>query len=150
MERTLIILKPDALQRGLCGEILARFERRGFRIIALKSLRISEQLAREHYAEHEGKPFFAALVAYITAAPVIVLALEGPSAIAAARATVGATQPRDAAPGSIRGEFALAVGRNLVHASDGPDSAQRELRLFFQDDELLRWQRAGDEWIFED
>ncbi len=148
MERTLIILKPDAVQRGLVGDILARFERRGLRIVGMKWLQVSPALARAHYAEHEGKVFFADLVAYITASPVVVLAMEGSAAILAARATVGATNPRDAAPGSIRGDFALEVSRNLVHASDSAASAERELALFFTAEELISWPRANDTWIF--
>lgn len=148
MERTLIILKPDAVQRGLCGTILSRFEQRGFRIAGMKWLKVHEVLAHEHYAEHKGKPFFKELVAYITSAPVIVMALEGPSAIAAARATIGTTNPRDASPGSIRGDFALEVGRNLVHASDSLASAERELRLFFAADDLFDWDRVTDPWVF--
>ena len=148
MERTLIILKPDAVQRGLCGTLLMRFEQRGFRIVGMKWLQVPEELARAHYAEHAGKPFFEELVAYITASPVVVMALEGPSAIAAARATIGTTNPRDATPGSIRGDFALEVGRNLVHASDSMASAERELRLFFTADDLFDWDRVTDHWVF--
>lgn len=148
MERTLIILKPDAVQRGLCGTILSRFEQRGFRIVGMKWLQIPVDLARTHYAEHEGKPFFEDLVDYITSAPVVVMALEGPSAIVAARTTIGATNPRDATPGSVRGDFALEVGRNLVHASDSLASAERELRLFFTADDLFDWDRATDQWVF--
>jgi nucleoside-diphosphate kinase len=149
VERTLIILKPDAVQRGLIGEIIKRFEQRGLRLVGMKLAQVSEALARKHYAEHEGKPFFEGLVSYITAAPVVLIALEGVNAVAAARATIGATKPHEAAPGSIRGDFGLQVGRNLVHGSDSVESGQREVANFFQPQELLTWERATDAWIFE-
>ncbi|MBX5490170.1 MAG: nucleoside-diphosphate kinase [Chloroflexi bacterium] len=149
MERTLIIVKPDAVQRGLIGAVLSRLEARGLRLVALKLMQIDEALARRHYAEHEGKPFFAGLVDYITSSPVVVGVLEGPNAIEAVRATVGATNPVKAAPGTIRGDLALEIGRNLVHASDGPATAQREIALFFRDAELLSYERAIDRWVVE-
>jgi len=149
VERTLIILKPDAVQRGLIGEIIKRFEQRGLRLVGMKLTHISEALARKHYAEHEGKPFFDGLVSYITSAPVVLIVLEGVNAVAAARATIGATKPHEATPGSIRGDFGLQVGRNLVHGSDSVESGQREVANFFQPEELLTWGRATDVWIFE-
>jgi nucleoside-diphosphate kinase len=131
MERTLILVKPDAFARNLTGEIIARFERKGLRIAALKHMQVSEDLARQHYGEHEGKPFFGELVDFITSSPLVAMVLEGTDAIRAARQVIGATNPLEAAPGSIRGDFALEVGKNMVHGSDSPDSAQREAKLFF-------------------
>lgn len=150
MERTLIILKPDAVQRSLAGEIIARFERRGLKIVGLKLVQVGEDLARRHYAIHEGKPFYAGLITYITSGPVVVMAVEGPDAIAVVRATVGATRPVEATPGSIRADYGLAVGRNLVHASDGPETARSELALWFGDGELVDYGRVVDPWIVED
>jgi nucleoside-diphosphate kinase len=148
MERTFIILKPDAVQRGLVGEIIARFERRGLKIVAMKFLQVNDALARQHYAVHEQRPFFAGLIKYITSAPVVALVMEGTNAIAAVRATVGATKPAEAAPGTIRADFGLEIGRNLVHASDGPETAASEIALWFGLD-LVSWARANDPWIFE-
>ena len=150
MERTLILVKPDAVQRGLIGEVLGRLEARGLRIVGLRLMHVDEALARRHYAEHDGKPFFAGLVDYITSSPLVAAVLEGSDAIAAARQTMGATRPTEAAPGTIRGDLALEVGRNLVHGSDGPESAAREIALFFGDEPLPSWQRDTDPWIFED
>ena len=133
MQRTLILVKPDAFQRGLTGEILARFERKGLRIAAMRLLRMDADLAQRHYAEHEGKPFFGELVEFITSGPLVALVLEGHEAVVAARQVIGATNPLEAAPGSIRGDFALEVGQNMVHGSDAPESAQREVALFFPD-----------------
>ncbi|MCC7363372.1 MAG: nucleoside-diphosphate kinase [Dehalococcoidia bacterium] len=148
-ERTLILVKPDAMQRGLAGEVLQRFERKGLRIAGLKLIQIDEALAKRHYAEHDGKPFFAGLVEYISSSPVIAAVLEGTSAISVVRATIGATDPAQAAPGTIRGDFGLERGRNLVHASDGEASAAREIDLFFQPGEVQGWARDTDRWIFE-
>ena len=133
MDRTLILVKPDAFARGLTGEIVARFERKGLRIVALRHMTIDSALAERHYAEHEGKPFFGELVEFITSGPLVAMVLEGPSAVAAARQVIGATNPLEAAPGSIRGDFAVEVGQNLVHGSDSDDSARREAELFFPD-----------------
>ena len=149
MERTLVLAKPDAMQRGLAGEIVGRLERRGLRIVGLKLMRISRELAEKHYAEHAGKPFFPGLVDYITSGPVVAAVFEGTSAILAVRGLVGATNPAEAAPGSIRADFGLEKGRNLVHASDSPESGIRESELFFSADELLEWSRDTDRWIFE-
>ncbi|HEV2061984.1 MAG TPA: nucleoside-diphosphate kinase [Solirubrobacteraceae bacterium] len=131
MERTLILVKPDAFARNLTGEIIARFENKGLRIAALKHMQVSEDLAKRHYAEHEDKPFFGELVDFITSAPLVAMVLEGTDAIRAARQVIGATNPLEAAPGSIRGDFALEVGKNMVHGSDSPESAEREAKLFF-------------------
>ena len=149
MEHTLVIIKPDAVQRGLIGEIVTRFERRGLRIAALKLIHINESLARRHYAVHEGKPFYEPLIRYITSSPVVVLVLEGNDAIEIARRTMGATKPAEAAPGTIRADFSLEVGRNLVHGSDGPETAAFEVPLFFTEDEILSYERDTDRWIFE-
>lgn len=149
MERTLIIIKPDAIQRGLTGEILRRFEARGLRIVGMKFMPISRALAEKHYAIHKGKPFFEGLVNYITSAPVVAVALEGTNAIAAARKTIGATKPSEAEAGTIRGDLALEVGRNLVHASDSVENGKIEIANFFTDDELIDWTRSTDSWIFE-
>lgn len=148
MERTFLILKPDAVQRGLIGELLLRFERRGLKILALKFLQVSDEMARKHYAVHEGRPFFNGLIQYITSAPVVTLVLEGKNAIAVVRSMVGATRPHEAAPGTIRADFGLDVGRNLIHASDAPETAQDEIALWFGSD-LVEWQRANDPWITE-
>ena len=131
MERTLILVKPDAFARNLTGEIIARFERKGLRLVALKQMTMARELAGQHYAEHEGKPFFGELVEFITSGPLVAMVLEGDSAVTAARQVIGATNPLEAAPGSIRGDFALEIGQNLVHGSDSPAAATRELALFF-------------------
>ena len=133
MDRTLILVKPDAFARNLTGEIIARFERKGLRIAALKHMTATEDLAKQHYAEHEGKPFFGELVEFITSGPLVAMVLEGQDAVRAARQVIGATNPIEAAPGSIRGDFALEVGKNMVHGSDSDESAQREANLFFGD-----------------
>jgi nucleoside-diphosphate kinase len=133
MARTLILIKPDAFQRALTGEILARFERKGLKLVAMKLMTMDRALAEQHYAEHAGKPFFGELVEFITSGPLVALVLEGHEAVAAARQTIGATDPLAAAPGSIRGDFALEVGQNMVHGSDSDESAAREVALFFGD-----------------
>ena len=133
MQRTLILVKPDAFARGLTGEIIARFERKGLLLLAMRLMTMSDQEARRHYAEHEGKPFFGELVDFIVSGPLVAMALGGLDAIKAARQVIGATNPLEAAPGSIRGDLALEVGQNLVHGSDSPESAERELALFFPD-----------------
>ena len=131
MARTLILIKPDAFQRALTGEILARFERKGLKLVAMKLMTMDRALAEQHYAEHAGKPFFSELVEFITSGPLVALVLEGHEAVAAARQTIGASDPLEAAPGSIRGDFALEVGQNMVHGSDSPESGEREAKLFF-------------------
>jgi nucleoside-diphosphate kinase len=131
VDRTLILVKPDAFARGLTGEIIARFERKGLKIVALKLMTLTDDLARRHYAEHEGKPFFGELVAFITSGPLVAMVLEGQDAVVAARQVIGATNPLEATTGSIRGDFAIEVGKNLVHGADSPESATREAALFF-------------------
>jgi nucleoside-diphosphate kinase len=133
MERTLILIKPDAFARGLSGEILVRFERKGLRLVALKQMTMDQDLAMRHYAEHEGKPFFDELVSFITSGPLVAMVLEGEQAVVAARQVIGATDPLKATTGSIRGDFAIEVGQNMVHGSDSPESAAREVALFFPD-----------------
>ena len=150
VERTLVIVKPDGVQRGLVGEIIGRLERRGLKIVALGLRRIDPELAGRHYAEHQGKPFYAGLVEYIGSGPVVTAVLEGPNAIATVRSTMGATNPANAAPGTIRADLALEMGRNLIHGSDGPESARREIDLFFGQGELLSYERAIDRWVVED
>lgn len=149
MERTFIIIKPDAVQRGLTGEIIKRFEQRGLRIIGMKFMQVSRALAEKHYEVHKERPFFGSLVDYITSSPVVVIALEGTNAVAAARNTIGATKPTDAAAGTIRGDFGLEIGRNLVHGSDSPENGLIEVANFFTGDELVSWERNNDPWIFE-
>lgn len=148
MERTFIILKPDAVQRGLVGEIVGRFERRGLKLVAMKMLRVSDELARKHYDVHKERPFFNSLITYITSAPVVALILEGTNAISVVRKTVGATNPAEADPGTIRADFGLEIGRNLIHASDGSETAASEIALWFGGDQI-DWARANDPWIFE-
>lgn len=149
IEQTLIIVKPDGVQRGLVGEIIGRLERRGLKIVALQMQQIDRATAERHYGEHQGKPFFTGLVDYITSAPVVVIVLEGPAAVAAARATIGATRPVDAAPGTIRGDLGLMVGRNLIHGSDSVASATREIDIFFGNTTPFAYQREIDRWILE-
>jgi nucleoside-diphosphate kinase len=148
-ERTLVLLKPDAVQRGLIGPILARFERRGLKIVALKLLQVTPELAAWHYAVHEGKPFYAPLVQFITSGPVVAMVIQGKEAIDVVRATMGATNPAEADPGTIRADFGLEIGRNLVHGSDGPQTAAFEIPLFFSDDEILEYARDTERWISE-
>lgn len=149
MERTLIIVKPDGVQRGLTGEIVRRFEARGLRIVGMKFMQVSRDLAENHYDVHRGKPFYEGLVNYITSGPVLVFALEGTNAIAAARGTIGATRPHEAAPGSIRGDLGIEIGRNLVHGSDSVENGEKEIALWFKPEELVTWTRSTDPWIFE-
>jgi nucleoside-diphosphate kinase len=149
LERTLVLIKPDGVQRGLIGEIIARLERRGLRLLGANFLQVSQELAETHYAIHQGKPFYDGLIAYITSAPVMAMVWEGPNAIAAVRQTMGATRPTEAAPGSVRHDFALEVGRNLTHASDSVENGQAEVSLWFTDQELVPWKRAIDPWVFE-
>ncbi|MBL8045351.1 MAG: nucleoside-diphosphate kinase [Anaerolineales bacterium] len=149
MEKTLVILKPDAVQRGLVGELIGRFERRGLRLVAMKQMRVSRELAEKHYAVHQGKPFYEPLVSYIVSDPVVVFVLEGNKAIEAVRQTVGATNPTAAAPGTIRADYALEIGRNLIHASDGAETAAAELALWFKPEELVDWKRDGERWVYE-
>lgn len=149
-ERTLILVKPDAMQRGLAGEILARLERRGLRIAALTLTQVGRDTAEQHYAEHRGKPFYPGLIDYITACPIVAAVFEGTNAVAAARQTMGATNPVNAAPGTIRADLGVETGRNLVHGSDSPESAAREIALFFGDTPVLETRRDIDRWIYEE
>ena len=149
MERTLIIFKPDAVQRGLVGEIMTRFEKKGLQIIGAKLMRISQQLAETHYEPHKGKPFYAGLVKFMTSSPVLVVALQGKSAIEISRKMMGATFGSRAEPGTIRGDFGVSNSFNLIHGSDSPEAAQRELGLFFKSDELLDWTPAGQGWVYD-
>ena len=149
MEKSLVLVKPDGVQRGLIGEIISRLERRGLRLIGAKFLGVSQQLAETHYAIHKGKPFYDGLITYITSAPVMAMVWEGPNAIVAIRQTMGATKPTEAAPGSVRHDFGLEVGRNLTHASDSVKNGEAEVSLWFTNDELVSWDRDIDRWIFE-
>ncbi len=146
-ERTLVLLKPDALQRGLVGAILSRLEARGLKFVGMKLVQIDRELAGRHYAAHEGKPFFASLVEFITASPVVAMAVQGRSAVTVVRESVGATDPAKAAPGTIRGDFGLDISRNLVHASDSSEAGAREIALFFGENELADWPRKVEDWI---
>lgn len=149
MERTLVLIKPDAVQRGLIGEITRRLESRGLRLAAAKFLKVERTLAEQHYAVHRGKSFYDGLIRYITSAPVMAMVWEGPNAIIAVRQTMGSTRPVEAAPGSVRHDFGLEVGRNLTHASDSAQSAAEEVALWFQPEELVAWTRDVDRWVFE-
>ena len=146
-ERTLVLVKPDGVQRLLVGRIIGRFEERGLKLVALKLMRVDRALAERHYAVHRSKPFFEGLLAFITSGPLVALALEGANAIAIVRSMVGATRPHEAAPGSIRGDLAVETAQNLVHASDGPETAASELALWFSPDELLDYEREVDRWV---
>jgi nucleoside-diphosphate kinase len=150
VERTLIIVKPDGVQRGLVGQVLGRFETRGFRLAGLKMMQISRQLAERHYAEHQGKPFYEGLVAFITSAPAAVGVVEGPGAVAVVRAMMGTTNPANADAGTIRGDFAVTMSYNVIHGSDSLASAEREIALFFDPSELLDYRRASDTWVMDE
>ena len=150
MERSLVLVKPDAVQRGLIGEVFVRLERRGLRLVGAKFMAVSQELAKVHYAVHKEKPFYDGLIRYITSAPVMAMVWEGPDAVNAIRQTMGLTRPTDAAPGSIRHDFALQIGRNLTHASDTKENGEKEIALWFKPDELIVWERAIDQWVFED
>ncbi|TYO96948.1 nucleoside-diphosphate kinase [Desulfallas thermosapovorans] len=149
MERTYVMVKPDGVQRNLIGEIISRFEKKGLKIVGLKMLHISRELAERHYGEHRGKPFFEPLVDYITSGPVVAMALEGKDAVSTAREMMGATNPLKAAQGTIRGTFGMDIGRNVVHGSDSVESAARELALFFAPGEIIEYKRDIDNWIYE-
>ena len=149
MERSLVLVKPDGVERALIGEVISRLERRGLRLVAAKFMQVSRELADTHYAIHQGKPFYDGLISYITSAPVMAMAWEGPNAVAAIRQTMGATRPTEAAPGSLRHDFALEVGRNLTHASDTVENGANEDNLWFRPEELVNWTREVDRWVFE-
>jgi len=149
LETTLILVKPDGVQRGLVGEVIGRLERKGLRISGLKMIQASEELANKHYGEHVGKPFFDSLVSFITSSPLIALAVEGENAVEVSRNLMGATNPKEAAPGTIRGDYGLTIGMNIIHGSDSLESAARELAIFFENSEILGYERAIDTWIIE-
>ena len=149
MEKTLVLVKPDGVQRGLIGEVVLRLERRGLRLVGAKFMQVSQDLAEKHYAIHKGKPFYDSLIRYITSAPVMAMVWEGSNAITAVRQIMGSTNPTEAAPGSIRHDFALEIGRNLTHASDTVENGEKETTLWFKQDELVSWSRDVDKWIFE-
>jgi len=149
LERSLVLVKPDGVQRGLIGEVISRLERRGLRLVAAKLVQVSRELAEEHYAVHKDKPFYVGLIDYIISAPVMAMVWEGPNAVAAIRQTMGATRPWEAAPGTVRHDFALEVGRNITHASDSPENGLSEIALWFKKAELVTWTREVDKWIFE-
>lgn len=149
MEKTLVLVKPDGVQRGLIGEIIRRLEQRGLKLIAAKFMWVSRELAEKHYAIHKGKPFYEGLIEYITSAPVMAMVWSGPNAVAAVRQTMGATRPTEAAPGSVRHDFGLEIGRNLTHASDSVENGENETALWFRPEELVEWERAIDSWVFE-
>ena len=147
-ERTLVLLKPDAVQRGLVGKIIGRLEDRGLKIAGLKLMRMDMPLARRHYAEHVEKPFFPGMAEFMTSRPIVAMAIEGENAAEIVRKTMGATNPRDAAPGTVRGDWAVDIGKNLIHGSDSPESAVRELEIFFGDDELFDYEREIESWVY--
>ncbi len=149
MERTFIMIKPDGIQRGLVGEIIKRFETKGFTLVGLKQLAVSRQLAESHYAVHKERPFFGSLVDFITSSPVVAMVWEGDGVVASARNIIGATNPLSAQPGTIRGDFGVSIGRNLIHGSDAIETAQNEIALWFSDDELVSWEPAMTSWLYE-
>lgn len=149
MERTLVLVKPDGVQRGLVGEVVSRLERRGLKLVAMKLMLVDESMARQHYVEHEGRPFFQGLVEFITSAPLVAMVWEADNAVDVVRNTMGETSPATAGPGTIRGDLALDIGRNLVHGSDGLRSSQREVKLFFSPEEILDYDRSTAPWIKE-
>ncbi len=149
MERTFIMVKPDGVQRGLVGEIIRRFETKGFKLVGLKLLNVPKSLAEEHYAVHKERPFFAGLVEFICSSPVVAMVWEGEGVIASARKIIGATKPLEAEPGTIRGDFGVNVGRNLIHGSDGAETAQQEIKLWFTEAELASWQPTMTSWLYE-
>lgn len=149
MERTFIAIKPDGVQRGIVGEIIRRFESKGFTLVGLKLMQVSRELAEQHYDIHKDKPFFAGLVDFIVSGPVVAMVWEGDGVIAAARKLIGATNPLTAEPGTIRGDYGVSIGRNIIHGSDAPETAQREIGLWFKDAELVSWQPTITPWLYE-
>ena len=148
-EQTLVLVKPDGVQRGLVGEIIGRMERKGLRLNALKMLRMDDALARRHYAEHIDKPFFTGLAEFITSGPLVAMVLSGPSAVSNVRGMMGVTDPARSAPGTIRGDFGLTIGMNLIHGSDSPERALKEIEIFFEPDEVMEYSRDVERWILE-
>ncbi len=149
MERTFVMIKPDGVQRCLIGEIISRLERKGLKIVAMKMMKIERDLAERHYEEHREKPFFESLVSYVTSGPVVAMVVEGKNAVKVVRNLVGATNPVEASPGTIRGDFGMEIGRNVIHASDSKESAEREISLFFKPEEILDYRRIDEDWIYE-
>ncbi|MDR3075484.1 MAG: nucleoside-diphosphate kinase [Candidatus Methanoplasma sp.] len=148
-EQTYLMVKPDGVQRGLCGDIISRFEKRGLKIVAMKFTVIKKETAENHYGEHKGKGFYDSLISYITSGPVLAMVLEGDNAVSVCRNMMGKTNPQEAPVGTIRGDFAMVTGMNLIHGSDSPESAKREISLFFRPEELVAYKRTADEWIYE-
>ncbi|OEF98706.1 nucleoside-diphosphate kinase [Desulfuribacillus alkaliarsenatis] len=147
MEKTFVMVKPDGVQRGVVGEIVNRFEKKGYKIVAAKMMQVSKDLAEEHYGQHKERPFFGELVDFITSSPVFAMVLEGENVISSARVMMGATNPADAAPGTIRGDFAVSIGMNIIHGSDSPESAEREIGLWFDKSELTDYEVASHKWV---
>lgn len=148
MERTFLMVKPDGVQRGVIGDIVARFERKGFQLVGAKLMQVSRELAEQHYAEHKERPFFGELVEFITSGPVFAMVWEGENVIATARQMMGKTNPQEALPGTIRGDFGLTVGKNVIHGSDSKESAAREIQLFFKEEELVSYNKLMNEWVY--
>ena len=148
MEKTFVCVKPDGVQRGLIGEVVKRFESRGFKLCAAKFMQVSDELAAKHYAEHEGKPFYSGLISYITSGPVFAMVWEGDNVVKAVRQTVGSTNPTEAAPGTIRHDCAAKMDRNLIHASDAVPTAEREIALWFKPEEIVDWEKISEDWVF--
>ncbi len=149
MERTYLMAKPDAVQRGLCGEIVTRFEKKGLKLVAMKLMVIPKDVAENHYGEHKGKKFFDSLISYITSGPVLAMVWEGEDAVSVCRNMMGKTNPKESAPGTIRGDFGMQTGMNIIHGSDSVESAEREISIFFKPEELVSYERSADKWIYE-
>ncbi len=149
MQKTLLLVKPDGVQRGLVGQIVSRIEQKGLKLVGLKLMKVSKELANQHYGEHIGKPFFNDLVDFITSSPIVAMAVEGDNAVQVMRVIMGTTNPQEASPGTIRGDFGMTIGMNLIHGSDSAESAERELSLFFNSEEILDYQREVDKWVIE-
>jgi nucleoside-diphosphate kinase len=149
LERTFVAIKPDGVQRGIVGEVIRRFESKGFTLVGLKAMQVSRELAEQHYAVHKERPFFPGLVNFITSGPLVAMVWQGDGVIASARKLIGATNPLTAEPGTIRGDFGVSIGRNLIHGSDAPETAQQEIKLWFKDEELLNWEPVISPWLYE-
>ena len=149
MQKTLLLVKPDGVQRGLVGQIVSRIEQKGLKLVGLKLMRVNQELANQHYGEHVGKPFFNDLVDFITSSPIVAMAVEGDNVVQVMRVIMGTTNPQEASPGTIRGDFGMTIGMNLIHGSDSAESAERELSLFFNSEEILDYQREVDKWVIE-
>ncbi len=149
VERTFVAVKPDGVERILVGEVVGRFEKRGLKLVGMKFMKVTKEMAEQHYGEHKGKPFYEGLVSYITSGPIVAMALEGKNAVGLARQIIGATKPLEAAPGTIRGDLAVEIGRNIVHGSDSPENGQREIGIFFKPEEIVEWTGSLNKWIWE-